>query len=159
MIKGARQLPALHLSVRVPWHDARWAGTVCKNPLGNTSCLILPKIAEGKDDAFEAGIANKAWDSGGTQLPACAVERGAFMSATGYSRRVQHPYSKNADGKNGLYGHFRASHFRHPPYSAGVVPFAWMMKERDGIPEKANAYKIAFRPELEPELEFDKLWI
>ena len=54
MIKGARQLPTMHVSVRVPWHDGRWAGTVCANPRGNTSSLISPQIAPSKDDAFEA---------------------------------------------------------------------------------------------------------
>jgi hypothetical protein len=83
MIKGARQLPTMHVSVRVPWHDGRWAGTVCTNPRGNTSCLILPRIAETKEDEFEAGIAGKAWNADGVGLPACAAERGAFMSLLG----------------------------------------------------------------------------
>ena len=38
--------------------------------------------------------------------------------------------------------------------------FAWMMKNSDdGIPDRAKAYKIDFRTELEPNLEFDKLWV
>jgi len=28
MIVGARKLPAHHLTIRVPWHDAAWTGTV-----------------------------------------------------------------------------------------------------------------------------------
>lgn len=54
MIKNARQLSTVHVSVCVPWHDARWAGNVCTNPCGNTSSLISPQIAASKDDAFEA---------------------------------------------------------------------------------------------------------
>lgn len=80
MIQGARQLPTMHVSVRVPWHDSRWAGKVCGNPRGNTSCLILPRIAETKEDEFETGIAGEAWNPDGVGLPACAAERGAFMS-------------------------------------------------------------------------------
>jgi len=35
-----------------------------------------------------------------------------------------------------------------------------MMKNSDdGITDRAKAYKIDFRPELEPDLEFDKLWV
>jgi len=35
-----------------------------------------------------------------------------------------------------------------------------MMKNSDeGIPDRAKAYKIDFRSELEPDLEFDKLWV
>ena len=75
MIKGARQLPTMHVSIRVPWHDGRWAGTVCTNPRGNTSCLILPRIAETKDDEFEFRVAGTAWNADGVRLPACAAER------------------------------------------------------------------------------------
>jgi hypothetical protein len=155
MIQGARQLPTMHVSVRVPWHDSRWAGRVCANPRGNTSCLILPRIAETKEDEFEAGIAGIAWNTDGVGLPACAAERGAFMSPSGYSRRVKHPYSHDP-----LYKHFVGSQFHHPAYSAAAVPFAWMMKNPDtGIPTKAEQYKINFKPELEPDLAFDKLWV
>lgn len=155
MIQGARQLPTMHVSVRVPWHDGRWVGKVCSNPRGNTSCLILPRIAETKEDDFEAGIAGNAWNTDGVGLPACAAERGAFMSPFGYSRNVKHPYSHDP-----LYKHFRGSQFHHPAYSAAAVPFAWMMKEAEtGIPAKAEQYKIGFRPEVEPNLTFDKLWV
>jgi hypothetical protein len=34
----------LHLSVRVPWHDAGWRGTVCTDPAGNASCILLHNI-------------------------------------------------------------------------------------------------------------------
>lgn len=48
----------------------------------------------------------------------------------------------------------------HPKYSAGVVPFAWMMKEKeDGIPLKAKEHGITFRPDLEPTLSFDSTWV
>jgi hypothetical protein len=44
---------ARHLSVRVPWHDAGWDGTICRNPQGNTACLAVSLIAEHKEDDFE----------------------------------------------------------------------------------------------------------
>lgn len=37
MIKGARQLPTMHVAFRVPWHAGRSAGMVWANPRGNTS--------------------------------------------------------------------------------------------------------------------------
>ena len=145
----------MHVSIRVPWHDSRWAGTVCSNPIGNTSCLILPRIAESKNDTFEKGIAGSAWNVEGAGLPACAAERGAFMSPTGYTRRLNHPYAHDP-----RYKHFRESQFHHVGFSAAPVPFAWVMKDQeDGIPTKAKAYKIDYKPELEPALEFDKLWV
>jgi AAA domain/UvrD-like helicase C-terminal domain len=145
----------MHVSVRVPWHDSRWAGKICANPRGNTSCLVLPRVAETRDDDFETSVAGTAWNTEGVRLPACAAERGAFMAPFGYARRVHHPYSHDP-----RYTHFRESHFHHPAYSAAAVPFAWMMKNSDdGIPDRAKAYKIDFRPELEPELEFDTIWV
>lgn len=30
-----------HISVRVPWHDHGWDGTVCAAPGSNTACLRL----------------------------------------------------------------------------------------------------------------------
>ena len=155
MISGARRLPTMHVSVRVPWHDSRWAGKICTNPRGNTSCLILPRVAETKDDDFESSLAGSDWDSDGARLPACAAERGAFMSPFGYARRVSHPYSHDS-----RYKHFQGSQFHHAAFSAAAVPFAWMMKNSDdGIPDRAKSYKIDFKSELEPDLEFDKLWV
>ncbi len=40
--QAASQLPIQHLSVRVPWHDSAWNGTICQRPADNASCLILP---------------------------------------------------------------------------------------------------------------------
>ena len=47
MITYARRLPPHHVTIRVPWHDGGWTGTVCARPLDNSSCLILPRIGEG----------------------------------------------------------------------------------------------------------------
>ena len=159
MIEGARQLPTMHVSVRVPWHDSRWAGTVCANPRGNTSCLILPRIAETKDDEFETGIAGEPWDAEGERLPACAPERGAFMAPFGYCRRTRHPYSNIGDRDGKLYAHFRETVFRHAPYSSATVPFGWVMKEDDGVPARARLYQIGFKAELEPNLSFPTPWV
>src|SRR5205807_1634903 len=94
MIHGARQLPTAHISVRVPWHDLAWNGRVCAHPRANTNCLVLPRIAESRDDDWESapGVAGAAWDRDGVRLPACAAERGAFMAPFGYTRWPEHPY-------------------------------------------------------------------
>jgi len=156
MIKGARQLPSAHLSIRVPWHDSGWGGKFCSNPRGNTSCLVLNRISEIRDDSFEEALAGQTWDSEGEQLPACAAERGAFMAPFGYTRRVTHPYSSYED----RYSHFRSSAFQHEEYAAAAVPFAWMMKDStDEIPLKAKEFGVEFRPQFEPELKFDSNWV
>ena len=37
---------AQHISVRVPWHDNVWNGTVCHFPGENNACLRLKNIYE-----------------------------------------------------------------------------------------------------------------
>ena len=131
-------------------------GRSCNNPCANTSCLVLPRISETKDDAFETGIKGEEWDSENGKLPACANERGGFMSPQGYTRRVNHPYSKTEP----LYQHFRETRFYHEPYSAAAVPFAWLMKDKDDqIPACAHRYKINFQPNYEPALSFSTHWV
>ena len=35
---GEPSRPIEHISVRVPWHDNGWNGTVCRDPRGNGTC-------------------------------------------------------------------------------------------------------------------------
>ena len=69
---GARPLPTHHVTIRVPWHDGGWSGSVCARPLENTSCLILGRIGEGKRDEVEARCAGKRLDQlAAGALPPC----------------------------------------------------------------------------------------
>lgn len=157
MIEGARRLPSRHISIRVPWHDSGWSGRICANPLGNTHCTALPRIGETRDDGWEASLRGKPFDSEGGRLPACAPERGAFMADFAYERRFSHPYAAR---DNSLYTHFRQTTYRHAPRSAAAVPFAWMMKnKKTGIPDIAERLALGFRPEREPELGFESIWV
>lgn len=157
MIEGARRLPAQHISIRVPWHDSGWSGRVCTNPLGNTHCIALPRIGDTRDDTWETSVRGEFFDADGVRLPACAAERGAFMADFAYERRFPHPYAAR---DNALYTHFRQTTYRHAPRSAAAVPFAWMMKDKKtGMPEIAEKLALGFRPEREPELGFDSIWV
>lgn len=61
MSKTANQnYPLRHISVRVPWHDDEWRGTVCKAPKLNGACLRLPRIAESRNDDAEQTVAGKS---------------------------------------------------------------------------------------------------
>jgi hypothetical protein len=53
---GARALAPMHISIRVPWHDSGWDGTVCRHPETNLACLVLPRVAEDKDEAHEVSL-------------------------------------------------------------------------------------------------------
>jgi hypothetical protein len=95
-----RDLPYQHLSIRVPWHDTGWAGTVCEDPINNASCLRLSRIAADRHDAREAANAGRPWAELDLEsLPPCHAERGGFMSPVG--RRVlkeHHPNGRSAGG-------------------------------------------------------------
>ena len=48
-----------HLSIRVPWHDNAWNGSICNNPKANGACLILKNCALNRKDDKEQELAGK----------------------------------------------------------------------------------------------------
>lgn len=160
---GARRLPAHHITVRVPWHDSGWAGSVCARPLENTSCLILPRIGEGKRDEVEARCAGQRLDElSAGDLPPCVGERVSFMAPFELTRTMRHPY---AESSAETHGHFAPTRFVQPPYSAACVPFRWMLRgEVEGDPKNsepglAERLKLGWTPDREPDLKFDTAWV
>ncbi|WP_439628322.1 hypothetical protein [Gemmata sp.] len=79
--------PLRHLSIRVPWHDAGWAGTVCDDPTANTACLVLKRIGAERDDAAEQA-ALAGWFAGGDPGPG-EDELFAQLNTFGPSDRLQ----------------------------------------------------------------------
>ena len=156
-----QELPIRHVSVRVPWNDIGWTGHICRNPIGNRACLALPRIAEDRKDDQEQELAGTSWSSdlATNRLPACAAERGAFMSDRPYSRRFNHPY---ADYESAYKG-FRPTTFDHSAYSAACIPFAWMLREKvegkDNEKGLASAFGLDFDPNREPDLQFNTPWV
>src|SRR5262245_3243665 len=91
----ARRLPLHHVTIRVPWHDSGWTGTVCQRPLDNTSCLILPRIGAGRRDAVEERCAARQLDElDPGDLPPCVGERVSFMAPFALARTMIHPYTE-----------------------------------------------------------------
>ena len=85
-------LPLRHISIRVPWHDNGWNGTVCKEPRLNGACLKLPRIAENRNDSAEDAVAGQSIENlEQSQWPACVSERAMFMSPFEYTRLASHP--------------------------------------------------------------------
>lgn len=153
--------PVKHLSVRVPWHDAGWNGTVCADPSNNSACLKLKSIAEEKDEGREAELAGRHFNglqSG--ELPPCLGERVAFMSPRGVDWERTHPYRLNNEKS---YSHFKATPLYLGPYSAAAIPFRWMLKEsfstRYGEAGLCDLYPLdAMNEDLEPDLGFRTVW-
>lgn len=153
-------IPAKHLSVRVPWHDLAWNGKVCTKPRENGSCMFLPRINETKSPDIEEGVAN-TWLHELTQekLPPCISEKGNFMSPYAVYKKVNHPYSKN-DNNSEYYGHYKETTYCYPGYSFSVIPYNWMLKNgKDNSSEKATDLEIPYDANKEPDLNFENFWV
>lgn len=154
--------PIHHLSVRVPWHDAGWNGTVCVDPGNNSACLKLKLIAENKDEAREALLAGRHFASlQPDEMPPCLRERAAFMSPHGVDLSRNHPYRRNNNFGN--YSHFKATLLHFGPYSAPAMPFRWMLREQFKTGNnKTGLYDLHPLDEvneaLEPDLGFHTPW-
>ena len=147
--------PLRHISIRVPWHDTGWDGSVCAAPQLNGACLKLKRIAETRDDDAEQSVAKKSIkDLPQAMWPSCIAERAGFMAPFEYVREADHPYNRGPDTNH---GHFKRTPLRHPPYSAPAVPFAWMLREAIGTLGKEHGLDV--QAEREPDLGFKTQWI
>ena len=157
LAEGARLLPAHHITIRVPWHDSGWTGTVCARPRENTSCLILPRIGEGKRDEVEAEYAGERLDGLPEEnRPPCFNEQAAFMAPFELVSRKQHPYTRTSPD---THSHFAPTRYVQPPYSAACTPFRWMLrKEVEGEQGFAERLQIGWIREREPALGFPTRW-
>lgn len=150
-----------HLSVRVPWHDSRWRGTVCSKPADNASCLFLTNIGAEKDAKKEQACCGKyISELAEKDHPPCLMERGCFMSPKEIVRHVNHPYKKR---DNPLYSDFLNTQYVIPPYTIPAVPFRWTMKNDDDTSDIAKEYEIeTYSPDYEPareDLGFSTIWV
>ncbi len=143
-----RTLPYRHLSVRVPWHDTGWEGSVCADPLANGACLRLGRIAEKRDDLREMSLAGKPWQAlPDRDLPPCSVERAGLMSRHERTVTKEHPY---ADW-NDAYRKFQPTRYSLPAYAADCVPFRWMLRENAA--EIADSYQLPYEPDREKKID------
>ena len=153
---GARRLPLHHITIRVPWHDGGWTGRVCARPLDNTSCLVLPRIGEGRRDQDEVRCAGQRLDEiAKRSLPPCVEEKASFMAPFELTRTITHPYR---DVFPETHGHLDPIRFVQPAYSAACVPYRWTLREKvEGDPATGEAglaerLRIGWIPEREPDI-------
>ncbi|NKJ47194.1 hypothetical protein CIC12_10655 [Burkholderia sp. SG-MS1] len=154
MIAGARELPSQHLTVRVPWHDSDWNGSICKLPCENTSCMVLPRIGTGRSDAGETVLAGKSIQGFSEQdLPPCVDEHGTFMARFPVEKLKKHPYQFVAS-----HAHFSETPLTFEPFAAAAIPFRWMLKEtvqgsrKDKTAGLARELQLGYDPAREPEM-------
>jgi len=147
---NVRTLPYRHLSIRVPWHDSGWEGSICADPLANGACLRLGRIAGGRNDPLEVHLAGMPWEQiPDADLPPCSAERAGFMSSSPRRVTKQHPYA----AWNDVYRKFRPTPYEVPAYSADCVPFRWML--RDSAADIADEYRLPYEPELEAAVDLE----
>lgn len=147
--------PLRHLSIRVPWHDSGWTGGVCRFPHLNGACAKLRRIAEHKKDEEEKPIAGTCFsDIPQEQWPCCVEERVTFMAPFEMVQEKKHAL---AEINSEVYGHFLPTPQRYPAYSAGIVPFFWMMK--GNMQGNRDLYELDLDEAREPEFGYDTNWI
>jgi len=136
-----------HISLRVPWHDAGWDGTVCRDPHGNGSCVLLKSIGEQRDDRREQQLAGRLIaDLRESDRPPCVVERATFMSPHDLTVTKAHPFAYNK-ALSGL----RPTPVALPAYSAHAIPYRWMLREQLG--DVLAQRDVAYHQELEDEVD------
>jgi hypothetical protein len=153
--QSKKSYPLRHITLRVPWHDSAWDGTVCRDPKLNSACLRLKRIAGSRDDEAEQAVSGQSLqvlDEG--SWPCCVSERAMFMAPFEYTRVAEHPYKATSPD---THGHFAPTPLRHPPYSVAALPFRWMFQE--SLEYFAEAYKIDVDCEREPDLGWVTNWV
>lgn len=152
---AARKLPTHHLTIRVPWHDNGWDGTVCRDPVGNTQCLALSRIAEEKDEKSEAAVSGRKFAELPSALqPPCVAERGGFLSPAPLHVQKSHPYK----AWSREHQPFQPTSFSTAGFQVAPVPFRWLLKsEVFGNGEKgsrglAERLGVEARQDREPGL-------
>ena len=147
--------PLRHISIRVPWHDAGWTGMVCHAPQLNGACAKLKGIAAKKKDDQEIPFAGKSLEEiPRADWPCCLAERGAFMAPFETEQEKRHALAERSPKH---YGHFRPTRQRYPAYSAGTVPFRWLMRENLDL--YGDLLDLDVDIKREPELGYDSPWI
>jgi ATP-dependent exoDNAse (exonuclease V) alpha subunit len=146
---------AVHLTLRVAWHEQKWDGTVCKHPSHNSFCLLLDRIREDRDDAAEDLVAGKSFETlKPHELPACKAEAGAFMNSKPWVREFNHPYQKIPKAQE-THGHLKSRKLTVPPYTTFAVPFWWMLRDNQ------KGLQQMFKEELPPDEDppFPSSWV
>jgi ATP-dependent exoDNAse (exonuclease V) alpha subunit len=139
-----------HLSVRVPWHDNAWNGSICNNPKANGACLILRNCALNRNDEYEQELAGQSLSElEESQYPVCVGERATFMASFPFYKTLEHPYAESSPNSH---GHLKPTKVQFPAYSAAAVPYHWMLKEN--AKEKTALFDLNFDDTREPQLDW-----
>ncbi|WP_406539177.1 ATP-dependent RecD-like DNA helicase [Fibrobacter sp.] len=145
-----------NVTVRVPWTDNNWNGSVCNNPCKNNDCLRLKNIYENRNEEQEELIRSKSMKGLEDQCP-CISEGAAFMGNEELVTTIIHPYKKNGIKE---YAHFRETEVKYPPHSLPGRPYRWMLKDEVNREINFEKYNVGYRQEYEPKFDnnFQSVW-
>jgi len=137
-----------HLSIRVPWHDNGWNGTICKCPSLNNPCLALKNCALNRNDEKEDGNASKSIEHlDQDDFPVCVGERATFMAPFSFTKNLNHPYVNIYPSSH---GHLEETPLRFPAFSANSVPYRWMAKKSNDL--FIENFELDYDEAREPDL-------
>ncbi|PKN68518.1 MAG: RNA helicase [Deltaproteobacteria bacterium HGW-Deltaproteobacteria-12] len=149
-MKHNPRYPLKHLSLRVPWHDNGWDGSICQNPKANGACLILKNCALHRNDGKEQELAGKLLkDLSEDYYPICIGERGTFMSPFSIDKTLTHPYAESSPS---THGHLKPTRVQFPAFSAAAMPYHWMLK--GNAEDKTSLFDLNYEEEREPKLDW-----
>lgn len=140
-----------HISLRVAWHDRGWDGTVCQDPVGNASCILLKNVGPNREDRVELSLAGKGMLAGGSYIPPCINERATFMAPKPLGVVKTHPF-----GGNKALRAVRPTRVPMPAYSAHATPYRWMLREE--VAAVTAQREDVYRPELEERVDRAMGW-
>ena len=107
-----------------------------------------------KDEEEQRRAGENLKDLPREQWPCCVDERAMFMAPFEMEVEKRHALAaKNAQH----YGHFRPTSQRYPAYSAGVVPFFWMMIAN--LEKYGDALELDVDVSREPDLGYRTNWV
>lgn len=121
-------MPA-HLSIRVPWHDAGWDGTVCNDPAANCHCVEYENILTKKSVPIEIRLRGRHFAELADSKPPCHDESGGFLSARPWQTEHGHPY-RNWKAVAETHSHLERTAWTVNPFTAHAVPFRWLARSR-----------------------------
>jgi len=139
-----------HLSVRIPWHDNAWNGSICSNPKANGACLILKNCAINRNDDQEQELAGQFLnDLPEDKYPVCVGERATFMAQFPIYKTLTHPYAQSSPS---THGHLKPTRVQFPTFAAAAVPYHWMLKQN--VEDKTIVYALNYDDAREPILDW-----
>jgi hypothetical protein len=88
------------------------------------------------------------------QWPCCVDERATFMAPFEMEQEKRHALAAKSPKQH---GHFQPTLQRYPAYSAGVVPFLWMMREE--LERYGDNLELDVDITREPDLGYKSNWV